>query len=118
ATAGELAPEITLTEPGKKLVYATDLADTPDNRARLVRLASKAHTLFCEAPFVRADAEQARRTGHLTTRACGEIATAADVVQLIPFHFSRRYSDDIGPLYREIATVCSRLVTPAVPQSE
>lgn len=118
ATAGELAPEITLTEPGKKLVYATDLADTPDNRARLVRLAQDAHTLFCEAPFVRADAAQAKRTGHLTTRACGEIATAADVVQLIPFHFSRRYSDDIEPLYREIATVCSRLVTPAVAQSE
>jgi len=112
ATAGALAPELTLTAVGKKLVYATDIADTPDNRTRLVELARGSHTLFCEAPFSQADRDQSLRTGHLTTRACGEIATAADVVQLIPFHFSRRYSGDLRPLYREIAEVCSRLVRP------
>lgn len=49
------------------------------------------------------------RTGHLTARACGEIATAAGVERLIPFHFSRRYESDP---YREVRAVCSRAVVP------
>ena len=110
--AGRLGDELTIMKAGKKLVYATDLADSPDNRRRLVRLAQGSHTFFCEAPFAIADTDQAQRTGHLTTRACGEIATAADVEQLIPFHFSRRYSRDIAPLYTEVAATCSRVVLP------
>ena len=110
--AGRLGDELTIMKAGKKLVYATDLADSPDNRRRLVRLAQGSHTFFCEAPFAMADTDQAQRTGHLTTRACGEIATAADVEQLIPFHFSRRYSRDIAPLYTEVAATCSRVVLP------
>jgi len=112
AQAGRLGDELTLIKPGRKLVYATDLANTVDNRRRLVQLAKGGHTLFCEAAFAEAEADQARRTGHLTTRACGEIASAADVGQLIPFHFSRRYAGDAAPLYAEIAAVCSRLVSP------
>jgi len=110
--AGELAEDIALIRPGRKLTYATDLADTADNRRRLVALARGSHTFFCEATFREADADRARRTGHLTTRACGEIATAADVGQLVPFHFSRRYGADPAPLYAEIAAVCSRLAPP------
>jgi ribonuclease BN (tRNA processing enzyme) len=111
--AGQLGEELTVIKAGKKLVYATDLADTSENRRRLIQLAHGSHTFFCEAPFVVAYNEQAQRKGHLTTRACAEIATAADVEQLIPFHFSRRYSGDVEPLYEEIADVCSRVVKPA-----
>jgi len=110
--AGQLAAELLLVRPGKKLVYATDLADTPDNRARLSALAAGAHTFFCESPFLQADAAQAARTMHLTTRACGEIAEAAGVSRLVPFHFSRRYEGDAAPLYDEILEACSRVVTP------
>jgi len=92
--AGALAHALILERPGQKLVYATDLADTPANRARLVALATGAKVLFCEAPFVERDAEQARRTGHLTARACGEIAAAARVERLLPFHFSARYAGE------------------------
>ncbi len=113
--ADQLVDELTLMRSGRKLVYATDLADTPDNRHRLVQLARRCHSFFCEASFTEADVEQARRTGHLTTRACGEIASAADVGQLIPFHFSRRYNGRFGRLYAEIAAVCSRVVVPKAP---
>ena len=109
----KLAAELLLVEPGRKLVYATDLADTPDNRRRLTALAAGAHTLFCEATFCTAHAAQAARTGHLTARACGEIATAAGARQLVPFHFSRRYADDPGRVYREVAAACVRTVVPA-----
>lgn len=111
AMAGELAADLVLISAGKKLVYATDLADTADNRRRLVALAKHAHTFICESPFVEADAAQAQRTGHLTTRACGEIASAAEVARLVPFHFSRRYADRAQSVYEEILAVCSRVVS-------
>lgn len=107
-----LADDLILTQPGKKLVYATDFGDSAENRARLVALARGAHTLFCESTFLQRDADQAERTAHLTTRACGEIAEASGVARLVPFHFSRRYEDDPSPLYAEIGAVCSRVVTP------
>jgi ribonuclease BN (tRNA processing enzyme) len=108
----ELADELVLIKPGKRLVYATDLADTEDNRQRLMQFAQGAHTFFCEAPFIEADHEQATRTGHLTARACGEIAAAAGVARLVPFHFSRRYAHQPEQLYDEIAAACSCLVAP------
>nr|WP_240193324.1 Clp1/GlmU family protein [Desulfobulbus alkaliphilus] len=110
--ASALGSDLILFATGKKLVYATDLADTPDNRCRLISLARGAHTLFCEAMFLEAQRDHAARHGHLTTTACGEIATQAGVARLVPFHFSRRYENDPMALYEEIAIVCSRVVKP------
>jgi len=111
-SAGALAVDLVLTAPGQKLVYATDLADTAANRARLIALAQSATVLFGEAAFLAADAEQAARTGHLTSRACGEIAVAANVAALVPFHFSRRYQSEPDRVYAEIRAVCPRVVEP------
>ena len=55
---------------------------------------------------------QAQRTGHLTTRACGEIATRAGAQRLVPFHFSRRYEDDLAPCYDELRAAFARTITP------
>ncbi len=112
ASAAALGAELVLISPGKKLVYATDLADTSDNRKRLVTFARNAHTFFCEAPFIEADADHARRNAHLTTRACGEIATAASVARLVPFHFSRRYADKPQQIYEELKAACRQVVVP------
>jgi len=112
--AGELAGRLLRVTPGPKLVYATDLADTPDNRGRLIGLARGAHTLFCEAGFLSEDAAQAARTGHLTARACGEIGSAAEVGQLVPFHFSRRYEKAPERVYVEVRMACPRVPLPGV----
>jgi len=111
-TVRDLADNILIVRPGPKLVYATDLADTIENRTRLQRLAQGAYTFFCESPFCDADSEQAARTGHLTTRACGEIAAASHVERLIPFHFSRRYQDEPARVYAEVSARCTRTVIP------
>jgi ribonuclease Z len=110
--AGELSDTLLLISAGEKLVYATDLADTIANRKHLTELARHAHTFFCEATFREADHARAARTGHLTTRACGEIATAANVGRLIPFHFSRRYEANLDDVYDEIRDACSRVMVP------
>jgi len=107
--AAQLSGQLLHSQPGDKLVYATDLADTADNRQRLQTLAAGAHTLFCEASFAQSEAERAFAHGHLTTRACGEIAAGAGVRQLAPFHFSRRYEPDAAPLYEEIASAFTRV---------
>jgi ribonuclease BN (tRNA processing enzyme) len=112
ARVAELAEALTLVTPGSKLVYATDFADSRQNREDLHNLALEAHTLFCEATFLEQEAEQARRTGHLTTRACGEIASRAAVRHLIPFHISRRYEEQSWRVYEEIARYCPQLVMP------
>lgn len=108
----QLAGDLTLILPGSKIVYATDLADTAGNRGKLSALAKNAHTFFCESPFREKDSVQAQRTGHLTTKACAEIANTANVQHLIPFHFSRRYEEAPWQVYDEIAAVCPQVVIP------
>lgn len=117
-TVAELAKDLTLCGPGGTLVYATDFADTAENRRRLTALARGAHCLLCEASFLTRDRAQAERTGHLTARACGEIAAAAGVRYLIPFHFSRRYETEPWRVYEEIAAACPQVVIPKTSSRE
>lgn len=109
ATAGVLADDLLLVTPAQKLVYATDLSDTAANRRMLTELARGAHTFFCEAAFTEADIRYAELSGHLTASACGEIAGDAQVGQLAPFHFSRRYERDPGQVYDEVRRFCKRI---------
>ena len=111
-TVQHLADNLLLVAPGQTLVYAPAFSATPANRQRLVELAKGAHTLFCEATFMLEDVEQAERTCHLTTQACAEIAEAAGVTHLQPFHFSRRYTKRLPDVYREIAGFTTRLSPP------
>lgn len=110
----ELREQVIMVTPGKRLVYATDLADSPSNRERLIGLAQNAHTLFLEASFIEADVAHAIDNGHLPGRACGEIAHAAGVNRLVPFHLSRRYTDDPQSLFDGIEAACDRVVLPDV----
>lgn len=115
--AAELANELLRVSPPQKLIYETDFADTPANRQQLIALALDASVLFCEAPFIEADREQAMSTGHLTARACGEIAAAAGVQYLVPFHLSHRYERYPRCVYREIKSAFSRVITPPYPST-
>jgi ribonuclease BN (tRNA processing enzyme) len=106
ATVAELANDLVKEAPATRIVYATDFADTAHNRRTLERLAANADALICEATFLEEDARQACRTHHLTARACGEIAAAARVRRLVPFHFSKRYEGRAEAVYAEIRAAC------------
>lgn len=95
------------------LAYITDIADTPDNRARAVAFARDADLLVCESTFTQADHARAAQTRHLTSRACAEIARDARVKRLVPFHFSPRYQDQPEQVYAEILSIFPH-VAPAV----
>ncbi|MDH5526527.1 MAG: MBL fold metallo-hydrolase [Nitrospirota bacterium] len=103
-TLGELRAGALSIGPGMKIAYVVDAGATADNITRIVQLAKGAHHLFCEAVFTEADADRARATFHLTARQCGEIARAAGVKRLTPFHHSTRYGHQGGILAQEAFT--------------
>ena len=101
ASLGEVRELVTIS-PGQKVAYETDVADTPANRAGIAQLASGADLFFLESRFAAADGEQARERAHLTTTAAGEIARAAGVRRLEPFHFSPRYDGEEDRMISEV----------------
>ncbi len=109
---GALRDVATVT-PGQRLAYLTDFRDTPANRTAAVALARDADILFIEATFAAADAAVAADRGHLTTRAAGEIAAAADARRIEPFHFSPRYAGAEAMLLAEVARAAGRPLAPA-----
>jgi ribonuclease Z len=91
---GMLKREVAAVIPGQKIVYATDIAPTADNFARIERIAAGADCLYIEATFAAADAARATERDHLTTDMAGRIGAAAGVRQIEPFHFSPRYAHE------------------------
>jgi ribonuclease Z len=98
---GRLREAVTIT-PGQKIAYVTDVADTPANRAAIVALARGADLLFIEAAFAASDAALASARAHLTTTAAGQIARAAGVRRVEPFHFSPRYAGEDARMLSEV----------------
>jgi ribonuclease Z len=96
--------DLVSVEPGQKLAYVTDVADTPGNRAAIAELARDADRLFIEASFAAADPALAADRAHLTTTAAGEIARAARVRRVDPFHFSPRYQGEEERMLAEVRT--------------
>ena len=104
---GALRSVLTVT-PGQKIGYVTDAADTPANRQVIRALVHGADLLFIEAAFAQADAGLAAERGHLTTKAAGEIARAAEVRRVEPFHFSPRYEGEEENMIAEVMAAFSR----------
>ncbi len=87
--------------PGIRIAYATDLAHTPDNVEKLVRLGREADLFFIEGGFLAADTEMAAGKKHLTARQAGEIARQARATRAKSFHYSARYLDQEAQLRAE-----------------
>ena len=103
----ELRALLTVT-PGQKIGYVTDAADTPSNRKAIVDLVGGADLLYIEAAFAEADAALAAERAHLTTKAAGEIARAAAVRRVEPFHFSPRYEGEEERMVAEVMAAFER----------
>jgi ribonuclease Z len=115
--SGETAPlaslrDLTSVARGQKIAYVSDVADTPANGTAIAALAEEADTLFLEARFAADDAGQAKERAHLTTSACGEIARAARVRRLEPFHFSPRYEGEEARMLSEVEAAFGRPLAP------
>jgi ribonuclease Z len=102
-TSGELADELLFRTPGQKIAYLCDIRYSEANIAKAVELAGGANLLVCEAAFLHKDEALARERSHLTARQAGELARAAGVERLAPFHFSPRYKGRERELLDEAA---------------
>lgn len=98
---GRLRYVLTVT-PGQKIGYVTDVIDTLANRRAIARLVCGADMLFIEAVFAVEDAALAIERAHLTTVAAGELARAAKVRRVEPFHFSPRYEGQEQRMMAEV----------------
>jgi ribonuclease Z len=99
---GELKAAVVRISAGQKVCYVTDAGYTPENAAKIVALAQGADYLFIEATFLHAEAERAAERSHLTARQAGELARAAKVGRVIPFHFSPKYREQEEELREEL----------------
>lgn len=93
--------EVVQVTPGQKIAYVVDARYHDANAERIERLASGADLVFIECAFLEADTAHAARKNHLTARQAGLLARRAQVKQLVPFHFSTRYSDRADALWEE-----------------
>jgi ribonuclease Z len=99
----ELANAVLFRTPGQKIAYLCDIRCSESNLAKAIGLAEGADLLVCEAAFLHEDEALARERSHLTARQAGELARAACVQRLAPFHFSPRYKGREQELLDEAA---------------
>lgn len=86
---------------GQKVSYLTDISPEEDNIKRAIELIRDSDSLYCEAYFLDEDMQRAVERHHLTARIAGEIARNANVKNLVPMHFSPKYSDRLNELEAE-----------------
>jgi ribonuclease Z len=75
--------------PGTKLVHVGDAGRTDD----LLEVCRQADLLVIEATYLHEEAEMARDFAHLTARQAAELASEAEIKNLILTHISRRYRE-------------------------
>ena len=99
----ELLEKLTFTQKGIKISYITDVLGSKENIEKITRLVKDSDYLYCESVFLEEDSEQASKVYHLTTKQTAEIAKLANVRNLIPFHFSRRYGKNTNLIFNELS---------------
>jgi ribonuclease Z len=103
---GELAQMIARITPGRKIVYITDVGDSPENRDAIEGLAADADLLFIEAAFLDVDRARAAARHHLTARQAGEIAARVRARRFTLFHHSPRYEGREAEFEAEARAAC------------
>lgn len=98
-----LKERYTFTKKGIKISYITDVLGSKENIEKIIKLVKNSDYLYCESVFLEKDIEQASKVYHLTTKQTAEIAKLANVRNLVPFHFSRRYGKNTKLIFNELS---------------
>jgi ribonuclease Z len=99
---GMLKKEVLRMVPGQKIGYLVDIAYNEPNRNKAIAVFDGCNLLFIECAFMQEHADLAAYRNHLTAHQAGLIAKAARAEQVIPIHFSPRYSDCEQALRAEV----------------
>ena len=87
----KISPEQVLGDykAGTRMVVLGDIAETDS----LITYCDQADALVTEATYLESEADMAQQFGHMTARRSAELASKANVKQLILTHLSRRYRE-------------------------
>ncbi len=99
---GMLKKEILRMVSGQKIGYLVDIAYNEPNRNKAIAVFYECDLLFIECAFIQEHSDIAASRNHLTAHQAGLIAKAAHAKQVIPIHFSPRYSDREHVLRAEV----------------
>ena len=108
-TLGEWRAMLLQKSAGDSAAYLTDFRLDEHILAEAARFLSGCRVLVCESQYSQADAELARRMGHLTAAQAAGLARAAGAEKLILCHVSERYT----PVERACLLAEARAVFPA-----
>lgn len=91
---GELRDKLLVETPGDSIAYVTDFLLDAATHELLSQWLQGCDTLICEAQYRHADLELAHKHFHATTTLVANLASSAQIGQLVLFHLSDRYSQD------------------------
>ena len=97
---GEVIPAASITFRRHNPVSYAYLSDTRFSE-RAIALLGHVDTLYHEATYMENLSDNAKETGHSTTRQAAEFARRVGADRLIVGHFSSRY-EDVTPIIREV----------------
>lgn len=86
---------------GQKISYVVDVLGSDENICKIIELIKDSDLLFIEAYFLEKDRDRAALRYHLTAQQAGRIAREAGVKKMIVFHFSPKYTGNLGELVQE-----------------
>jgi ribonuclease Z len=96
----ELVQTVTITR-GQKISYVTDASPTEENVKKIIPFVRGSDIFFCEAYFLERDRDRAEERNHLTAAMAGRMGREAGVGSLQLMHFSPKYRDCTGEIFRE-----------------
>ena len=105
---GALAERYFTTSKGARLAYITDTAWSESSRPALLKLAHRAHRLYCDSYYAATELRQAQAYRHMIATQAAVLATAARVEELVLIHFAPRYRGRYEQLLEEARGVFPR----------
>ena len=106
---GALRDKIAFITPGQKITYVTDVLYCSANVDKIIALAKGSDQLYIEAAFMETDRRIAAQKYHLTAKQAGDIAALSAAKNIIPFHFSPRYTGNAPGLESEALAAFNRI---------
>jgi ribonuclease Z len=94
---------------GARVAYVTDTFWSEAVQPGLIKLAHRAHRLYCDSYYSESQAKDAAKHRHMTATRAAEYAAAARVDQLILMHFGSRYSGRYHELLDEARAIFPRV---------
>ena len=96
-SVSSLREQLLVESKGQSFAYLTDFRATGERWHELVEFIREVDVLVCENSYTSADKELATKNFHMTTGDVAALAREANVGELILFHLSSRYEQDVFP---------------------